>query len=290
MKHRRLRDLMRLPWQAPPPSQAEVADEFLAFLQREWPQLNARDCDGDSLALTLPDGAEGKLFLHKLHAAIARLRRNNSKWRQLVYADFAQQMLASEKQIPDLNALGEDEIAKIIFPRVMPRDTLTTWTNQLRAQAGSESEPEAPHRDLPGTNFMIAYVLDFDDRVAYFMGHQSQMFNLDEPSLFERAMNNSRELFTREHGRAALEQISQKKAAVCVECPDNHASARLLLLPEYLEEGEEFAAVILENGAFLVSQIPPQNNWNPLREVARQGGSPHVHQPFLVTKSGIKAM
>ena len=109
--NRRPRDSMQLPWQSAPPSERQVADEFTAYLQREWPQVNARDSDGDSLALTLPDGAEGKLFLHKLHGAVGRMRRNNFKRRQQVYADFARQMLSAEKQIPDLNALGGDEVA-----------------------------------------------------------------------------------------------------------------------------------------------------------------------------------
>ena len=274
---------MRFPWQNPPPSQQEVADEFVDYLRQEWGDLKIGAHNAEYVELSLGGGAEGKLYLHKLHGTIAGLRRNNPKTRRQVYQGFAQQMLAPDKQIPALEDLDAATMAAKIFPRIARRDIFDALGEDL-------SEAAPPSRPFADTNFLIVYVLDFDDRVAYVMQAQSETLQMSEEQLYEQSLINSRELFPHEKCRELMAQFDPKKVAHFLECSDGHASARLLVLPEYLEAGEELAAILLENSAFLMAQVPPGNNWNPLREVAKQAASPFVQQPFLVTTDGVKAM
>ena len=274
---------MRFPWQKPT-DPAQVANEFAEFLRKHWPQLQVKAFDNEHVELTLSDGTDAKLYLHKLHASMPTARSYNPKVRQHLYENFAAQMLAEDKQIPDLDELDAAQMAGKIFPRVMPNEAMKAWAEQ----AGEDVH--APSRPLADTDFMVVYVLDFDDRVAYVMGQQAESLGMDETTLNAHAMTNARQLFSRAEVEKYFAEFSPKKVVHFLECKDGHASARLLLLPEYLQEGEEVAAVILENSAFLIAQIPPSNNWNPLREVARPAGSPQGNQPFIVTREGNKAL
>lgn len=274
---------MRFPWQGVPPSESEVAEEFVAFLHHEWRDLAIAGHDAQHIELSLPNGTDGKLYLHKLHGAIAGLRRNNPKTRRQIYQGFATQMLAPDKQIPELEALDGATMATQIFPRIARRDIFDSL--------GEDLEEAAPlTRPLAETDFLIVYVLDFDDRVAYIMKAQAEALKMSEAEVYQQSLVNARILFPREKCRDLMAQFAPKKVAHFLECPEGHASARLLVMPEYLEDNEELAAVILENSAFLMAQVPPDNNWNPLREAARRGGSPFVQQPLLITSKGIKAM
>jgi hypothetical protein len=274
---------MRFPWQNSPPSEQEVADEFVEFLRHEWGDLKIGAHDAGHVEVSLSDGADGKLYLHKLHGTVAGLRRNNPKTRRTIYRGFAQQMLAPDKQIPDLESLDSETMAAKIFPRIVRRDIFNALGDELEDAA-------PPSRPFADTNFLVVYVLDFDDRVAYVMKAQAETLNMNEEQLYEQGLINARALFPHEKCRELMAQFDPKKVAHFLECPDGHAGARLLVLPEYLEENEEVAALILENSAFLLALTPPNNNWNPLREIAKQGGAPFVQQPFLVTRQGIKAM
>lgn len=275
---------MRFPWQKQKPLVPEqVAAEFVEYLRVEWVEIQVKEFDTEHLELVMPDGTDAKLFLHKLHGALAAARNPNEKARRQLYAGFAQQMLAADKQIPPLESLDPALMAAKVFPRVVAPALFEALQNDMDKAA-------PPRRPLADSDFQVVYVLDFDDRVAYVMKAQAEALQMDEEQLWQTSMANARTLFPREECRAALSQLNPKKVVHFLECRDGHAGARLLLLPEYLEEGEEAAAVILENSAFLLAQVPPGNNWNPLRTVARQGGSPHVQQPFLVSRQGIKAM
>ena len=274
---------MRFPWQPPPPDAGQVANEFVEFLRQEWRDVKIAAHDAEHIEMSLPGGGEGKLYLHKLHGAIAGLRRNNPKTRRKIYEGFAQQMLAPEKQIPELEDLDAATVAAKIFPRITRRDIFDALGDDL-------TEAAPPSRCFADSDFLIVYVLDFDDRVAYVMQAQAESLDMNEEQLYQQSLTNARLLFPREKCRELMAQFDPKKVAHFLECADGHAGARLLVLPEYLEEGEELAAIILENSAFLMAQVPPNNNWNPLREVAKQAASPFVQQPFLVTKSGVKAM
>lgn len=274
---------MRFPWQNLPPSHGEVADEFVEFLRQEWSHLKIGTHDADAVEIAMPDGADGTLFLHKLHVLIRGMRRNNPRMRKVIYGAFAQQMLSAENQIPLLESLDAATVAKKIFPRVTRSDVFAALGDNLE-------EAAPPSRTLADTDFKIVYVLDFDDRVAYVMGAQAEVLKMDEEQLYQQSLANARLLFSHAECRSQLGEFGPKKVANLIECKDGHAGARLLVLSEYLDDGEEVAAVILENSAFLLALVPPDNNFNPLRAIAKKGGSPHVQQPFLVTRDGIKAM
>ena len=274
---------MRLPWQDEPATESEIAAEFVAFLREAWSDLAIASYDAQHVELSLPGGMDGKLYLHKLHGAIAGLRRNNAKTRRRVYEAFALQMLAPDKQIPDIENLSAATMGDKIYPRISRRDIFDSLGDDLEKAA-------PPSRTFADTDFFIVYVLDFDDRVAYIMKAQAEALEMDEEQLYQQSLTNARLLFPREKCRELMAEFAPKKVAHFLECADGHASARLLVLPEYLEENEELAAVILENSAFLMAQVPPDNNWNSLREIAKRGVSPFVQQPFLVTSNGVKAM
>lgn len=270
-------------WQTPSPDEAQIAAEFADFLRKGWTEIRIGDVNAERIELILQGGVDAKLFLHKLHGTIAELPRNNAKTRQ-IYESFARHMLADDKQVPAFDKLDAAQMVSKIFPRVVRPD-------MFRSLQGKTAKPlQMPQRPLPGTDFVIVYVLDFGDRVAYVAEQQVESLDKDEDALFRHSMDNARTLFSREDLHRTVAQFGPKKVAHFIDCPDGHAGARLLVLPEYLDEDDSLAALIMGNNLFLLALIPPTNNWNPLRQAARQAKSPHLHQPFLVTPAGIKAM
>jgi hypothetical protein len=141
-----------------------------------------------------------------------------------------------------------------------------------------------PHFPLGSTPFFVVFVVDFPDRVSYILAPQAEQLGVDADTLRAAAWDNTRRLWTREEVRPLIEG----GAAVAVHCAEGHNSARAALLPEYLEEGEEIAFLILDRDRLMLMPAPPDNNWNPLRSVCRDPyGLP---RPLRITRDGIAAM
>jgi hypothetical protein len=279
---------MRFPWQPSPPSEHEVVAEFVEFLRQKWAHIQVQEFTAEYIEyLHLEDSRQeatsNRLYLHKMHETIDGLSRSNAKTRWKVYEQFAQRMLTGESLIPDVDDYDSAQTAPRIFPRLVRAERPAVW----QREANEELPP--PQRPLANTPYVVSYVLDCDTQVMYVTARQSELLKMDEKLLYDYAVENTRKLFSREQFRSAIEELPLRKA-VAFSCPDAHASARLLVLPEYMEEGEEISVVVGDNDTFLMGLLPSGNNWNSLRELAREGGRPYLHHPFLVTREGIKAM
>lgn len=274
---------IRFPWQRddPPLSPEDVVREFIAYLREAWPKWHVAESSTNELEMRDEEEHESTLCLHKLHYEVQHLKRNNHKRRRKIYESFARKMLAPENSIPPIEEISRADYEERIFPRFVEN----SFFEAVKERTGVE---DVPRRDFAqGIN--VVYVLDFPERVAYILSDQAEQLGMSETELYQTGISNLRKIFSRETMRPLVEQTKNGEVAA-LPCPDGHNAARLLIACEYLEEGEEIAVMLPDDSVFVVLPVPAGNNWNPLREMARNSHPSGQRQPFLLTASGVKAM
>jgi hypothetical protein len=274
---------IRFPWQRddPPLSPEDTTQEFVAYLGEAWPHWRVEEASPAELEMRDNEDHESTLCLHKLHYEIQHIRHNNIKKRRRIYETFARKMLAPENSIPPIEEISRADYEERIFPRFVEN----SFFEAVRERTGAE---DVPRRDF-AESFNVVYVLDFPERVAYILSDQAEQLGMSEDELYHAGVANVRKIFPREAMRPLIDQTKEGEFAA-LPCPDGHNAARLLIACDYLEEGEEVAVVLRDDSHFVVLPVPPGNNWNPLRELARTGHPSGQRQPFLITASGVKAM
>ncbi len=271
---------MRFPWTREELlSPSDVVREFVAFLGEAWPRHRVEVVSADELKLHDERDRESTLFLHKLHFETSHLHKQNAQERRKIYDKFARSMLDNADVVPQ--QLRREEHQKQILPRLI-RDS---FLQQLRSHK--------PDADLPRRAFCdglsVAYILDFPDRVAYLMNEQAAELSLDEAELYDLALANLRQIFSVDNWREAV-TATNRGEAVAVNCPDGHSAARLLLAREAMSDGDEIAVVAPSDSMLIVAPLPPGNNWNALRKMAREGHPSGYNQPFWVRRDEVKLM
>jgi hypothetical protein len=273
---------IRFPWQQDPPlSSEETMREFVAYLGEAWPHWRVEEASPGELEMRDDEDHESTLCLHKLHYEVQHVRRNTPKTRRKIYETFARKMLAPENSIPPIEEISRADYEERIFPRFVEN----SFFEAVRERTGVDNVPRRTFAD--GIN--VVYVLDFPERVAYILSDQAEQLGMSEDELYEAGIANLRKIFPREAMRPLVEKTREDEIAA-LPCPDGHNAARLLIACEYLEDGEEVAVVLRDDSHFVVLPVPPNNNWNPLRELARTGHPSGQRQPFLLSAQGVKAM
>jgi hypothetical protein len=75
-----------------------------------------------------------------------------------------------------------------------------------------------------------------------------------------------------------------------IKSMDSYDAARLLLVPDYLNPGEELAAMIPDRDTLVLIKVPQNGDWSPLVKLAKvAAGDPLYRRPLRVTSAGIAA-
>ena len=268
---------MRFPWRKPIElSSRDLIDEFIETYQLQFPDEKIGEIGDDSVEWERPDGSKHTVILGKVFYQVARLEKKNTlPNRREIYQGFINALFSGEA-MPD--SFDTPEFRARILPAIRQRQYL----EHVRRQAKSE----APHRDL-SSDLIVTYVVDFPDKTAHIMDKQAEELNLDEAALHELAMENLRAILPREDFR---ELFNPTEKVVGMVCADGHALARVLLISEYLDEGEEIAVVVSDGAMLALIEVPPDGNWNPLRQFAQGANATGFERPFWVRAGKIELM
>lgn len=267
---------MQLPWQKPEPvTAAQVVEEFIAVYREKLPDETLGELAPESLEWKKSDGSSHRIMLHKVFDSVARLPKNTLKTRREIYEHFIESAFSGEAMPEKFS----DEYRARVLPAIRMRGYLEYVRKQIPG--------EVPHRAL-SKDLVATYVIDFPDRTAHILAPQAEDLGLDEAGLWELAMTNLRPKLSREKFREMFEERNQHIAAAT--CPDGHAAARLLLARDFLEEGEEIAAVVPDGGMLILPPVPPDNNWNPIRQMASEADRTGFSRPFWVRAGRLDLM
>ena len=267
---------------SPPLAPEQINTEFLAFARQVLPDATFVEKAENEIEISGPNLPNQTLILDKLQRQCAEIPGPKSDDRKEIYRQWLG-VLNSESVIEELENAQFADIAERVYPKIVP-ESFFAGLRARNADGSEENRDSVPGHLIENTPFHLVFVIDFPDRVAYILGAQLQSYEVDAQQLAEAAFNNARQLLPRDEARELLESDEVKM----LSCEDGHPTARLLILPEYLEAGEEFAVVIPSQDLLMLTDVPGDNNWNPLRQFARQ--SDGLPQPFRVSQNGLTAM
>lgn len=269
---------------APPVAPEIVAEEFVALLRAELPTAEIVRVAENELKISVPNGSNQTLMLDKLQRECAEIPGGKKAQRTAVYRNWLR-IVSSDSVADELKDAQFADISNRVYPKIVQEGFFHALRAQTQnAESSGENRETVPGHLIENTSFHLVYVIDFPDRVAYILGAQMKTYGINAQALHEAAFANARQLLPREEARDLLESDEVKM----LSCEDGHPTARLLILPEYLGEDEEFAVVIPSQDLLMLTDVPSDNNWNPLRQFARQ--SDGLPQPLRVNQHGLTAM
>ncbi len=245
--------------------------EFRSYLEENVDQLAIVQENRSSFIVRLGDN-EGTLNLHNLMNDLFALEGDRIEDRKAVYERYAN--LVTESWADELLSLETHR--ERILPQLKPR----MFFDQLT------EEQELVHNELPGTDLSVAYVIDSETSVRYIAETDLRDLESSAAQLHEVALANLRERFPQEVVRRAVDG----KDLVAFKAMDSYDAARALIIPEYLEEGEELAVLIPDCDTLVLASVPQDGDWAALVALAGVPASDRLllDRPLLVTRDGFE--
>ncbi|HEX8550293.1 MAG TPA: hypothetical protein VF681_01930 [Abditibacteriaceae bacterium] len=210
-------------------------------------------------------GTTAQLNLNNVYKAVASLRPHTRAARDDVFARFC----------APIGSLDTDEKLTLEThgARILPRLVDVRFLNALPDRA------ELPTRALGFTGLYVAYVLDSPHHVAYLTRDQAEELNLDDRALHDLALSNLRA----RTDWASFEPARQ--ALTVLQNSDGHDTARILLIPEWLPEGETLAAAIVARDILLLAPAPQNEDWATWHSLIEAAGNDAVGDRALKISS-----
>lgn len=272
---------MRFPWQkAEPLLESDVVKEFIECYLKMVPNEKLVGFGDDGfIEWQKADGTNHKMSPGKVLHDVALLAKNNRKKREEIYKAFIGAAIGSGEMPENFNS---PEFRARLIPSIRARGYLHHMRDAMKTTV--------PYRDLngdPNSEYIIAYSIDFPTRLAHVTELQAGELELDETGLYKISMQNLRERLPREAFRRVFDSMT---APIEFPCEDGLAGPRLLAISEYLNEGEELAVLVPDGAMLYLLPLPPNNNWNPLRQAANESSATGFPRPFLITKDRIRGM
>jgi hypothetical protein len=251
-----------------PDSHANVRVELLAYLAQQHPVWNVSERDS-TLLIDMGGGVATRIELPEVYRLTDGL--TNAGAREAVYAKFAA-IIAD--QVKDQRVTLEKDGARLL-PRLVPDAFFATLP----------ADTVLPHRAVGETGLAMVVVLDNPQSVAYVTDRQLAQLGLKEDALFARALDNLRPKFD----PAIVQGVLKDKQVVAIKMGDSFEAARLLLVPEALEDGQQIAAIVPDKDVLMLAPVPVDGNWASLQGLARNAsGQVLLDRPLLVTKAGFE--
>ncbi len=250
-----------------------VREELTERLQREHPEIRVEGERLGNLVVRMPDGTERLWEMTDVYGAVAHLPGMGSDPadRAKVY-DGAIEMLVRAAPTPT-DPVTRATHEPYLKPQLVPVAAL-----------GEQSAGEAlPYHELPDLGLAIIYVLDLPLRRRPITEADRDSLGMELRDLHLAALDNLRGSLPREMVAGVLEEGS----GAASQAGDTFDAARLLLVPELLQPGEELLALIPHRDMLLLLPASLREEPEKLEEGLRalQGEhSPECSHPPLLDR------
>jgi hypothetical protein len=249
-----------------------IRREFIDFLRAEAPELEVIGETKNELTLKVNGSEEVRAFLHNIYTMAGHLKIDDVEGRKKVFA----QSLKAFRESQTVAQVDPERDRARLLPRLLPAGAAANMSRQ----AGGATLP-AISSGIPGLE--AVFVLDSENSVLYLDEDRMRQLDLNLEKTLLLAKENLRRLFPEEVVRRTLQEHSLST----VKSLDTFDAARILLVPEYLKEGERLAAVIPDRDTLVLMDVPQNGNWQPLRDLAKiTDRDPLFQEPILVTQEG----
>lgn len=247
--------------------------DFIAYLKQSDPEVEILEERDAWISFRSPKLGDGQIFLARLYSALTSVKANDPNARRAVFERFVK---VRTEGVEALESLTVARFGDKILPRLVTSDYFSGLPEKLTV----------PSRPLDNTGLHVVYVLDLENSVAYISRDHQKDLGLDDAALHLLALTNLRKLFPRSVVRSTVENGS----ITTVIGPDTYEAARLVLVPEYLEDGEELIAIIPDRDTLVLITPPPDGDYLPIERLARanrQSEHPLLDRPVRVTRQGV---
>ncbi len=253
----------------------DPVESFTTYLKGQRPHWRVLGVSEGMLEIEIADDTLS-LSAHRIAELAGREGESSPQCR----AAFAQLLALLEQAVGGAPDLSREADGARLRPRLLPED----YFDELRSRARDDDAPVA--RALPELGLWIAYVLDSEHSVQFLMRSQLAKLEMDEDELHSTALANLAD----ERFRQVVRSVIEARQAVNFKCLDSYDASRLLLVPQYLNDGEAVAACIPDRDTLFLCPEPAADQWPALVEVARAPVSDRLilDRPVRVTRDGLE--
>ena len=249
----------------------EFRRQFIEYLKEKRPDIEVVRQSMSRLEVRSEQHGDGTMFLQNLYGQLAALRPDSPEGRRQVFqrllSTLEEQMDSADAKL-DLETHGD---------RILPRLATPAFFKGLPGGI------EVPRTPLGDTGLFVTYVLDSEHSVMHLTQEHLSELELDLAALHQRALENLQKRFPSDLVRGVLKdrQLQVFKAG------DTFDAARILLLPQFLQPGQEIAAAIPDRDTLCIAAAPADDDWSAFEELAAKpgGGHPLLSRPVKVTRS-----
>jgi hypothetical protein len=252
-----------------------VREELTQYLQSRYPDAQVLREEKDNLVVRMPGGEERVWEMEDVYVEVARLPGMGAdpQDRSRVYEQAVRVLFPPE---PITGPLQLEAHGASIKPRL------------VRAQDGGEPLPDGAVRTtVPGLPLAEVYVLDRPGDMRYLTERDASDLGLDPEELRRVALENLRKQFPREMVATALEGEGS-----AVQLNDSFDAARLLLVPECLEPGQEVLALAPHRDMLVLMPAElaedPENLNEGMKLLGCENHPPLLDRPVRVTPEGFQ--
>jgi uncharacterized protein YtpQ (UPF0354 family) len=256
--------------------QQKLSDDVAAYMAKHIPEWRVESRTRNAIVLRREDGEVAQFSLFNLRSAASRIPAdaNAESAREALFATA----VATLREQVELSATDADPA--MLLARIYPRIVNESFIKQLPAEAA------LPRRALGSTSLSVVYVVDSANSVAYVDDQRLKALGVDEPALYQRALENLSRLWPENATREAVEGGN----VVVLKAMDTYDAARLLLLPDRLRANEEVAALIPDRDTCVIAPLPADGDWSRLGRLAKNRAGPELYDRVLrVSPAGIRA-
>ncbi len=249
----------------------KIAKEFAAYIAEKRPDISILRITASRIHFRSPDTERGQLDLHKIISACSAIDANDPKGRRAVYEHFFNSVLADDA----IAAFSYAEHAASILPQLIPAAHLPEFIKHGGVL----------HRPLDGLPLCILYVADAEQKMQYLNEEALTELGISPDALHELALSNLRKIFPEQSVRAVIE----RNTMILVAAHDCYDAARILLLPEYLREGEKMIALIPDRDTLGLAPVPESGDMSALQKLANTPFNRDkllLKKPVLATRNG----
>ncbi len=250
-----------------------IRREFRAYLEDQVEGARVVKEQSTSF-LVRKDGREGVLNLRNLLLKLTEANAADFEARKPFYDTF----IAMMRESYACSSLSLEVDRHRILPRLQPAAFFQP----------SPPEHQLARRALDGTGIFVVYVLDSPHSVRYLSEADRRLLGVDPSELHEIALANLRKNFSPD----CVRNVLKKPNVVAVKMMDSFDAARLLLVPEHLEEGEAVAAAVPDRETLVLAPVPQDGNWERFARVSKSPASESLilDRPLRVTRTGFEIM
>ncbi len=250
---------------------ASIRQELLAYLADHAPELEIEVKGERELAVREEGGEESRLLLFNLLQELAGLKGDDPEQRKALY----KKLLEAHREQVGASELDPENDRARVRPRLVDERMLADMQRQAPGELASVSF------GVPG--LLAVFVLDREHSVRYLESESLSELGLSLEEALELAKDNLRESMPSE----VVQGTVRNGDVNVVKSMDSYDAARLLLVPEHLNEGEVVVALIPDRDTLALAQVPDDDDWKPLRKLARNAAGPPLwRQPILVSPGG----